>query len=139
MGNAALVNDADFPPPADGTFPEAGWLNQCQRQPVALGRVVPSVRMTIDFTAGDPGIVALMSGSTLLTPPDFTLTDEGDGITLIAWDAGAIPPMTCDPNLTVNADSDTTGVALVVSATSVRVKTRTGGALADARFTVSIN
>lgn len=143
VGGANLVNDEDegglYVPPTDGSEVEATWLNQVQKQVAAVAGCAFSAKMTVDFSAGTPGIVALMTPGGDVVPGSFTLTDSAAGNTLIAWTAGVLPAMICDPDATVNADSDTTISAIPVSATSIRVKTRTAGVLADARFTVTIN
>lgn len=141
-GGASMVNDTSDNganlPPTDGTYPEATWLNQGQRQQSAAGQVITSARMTIDVTAGVPGIVQLMAPGLTVVPGDFDVIDDGVGEVIIEWDAGRLPEMTCDPMVTVNAHGDHGATATIVDATSIRVETRTAGVLADLRFTVAI-
>lgn len=142
-GGACLVNDTSEGgknlPPTDGTYPEATWLNQDQKQIAALAAVAPSARLTVAVPAGVPGIVALMAPGATVLVGDFTVTDMAVGAVEISWPSGKLPLMTCDPTVTVNAHGDNSATATIVSATRIRIETRTAGALADLRFTVEIH
>lgn len=139
LGGADLVNDIENPPVDDGTEPEAKQLNQRAKQHAAFGRVVHPVKMTIDCSSGSAVKVALQTCSATLTFADFTVAISPTGVTTISWATGKVPPMSCDPEVTVNSDGDYSGIAYIASPTSVVVKTRLAGALANARWTLSIN
>lgn len=134
-----LLDDEAHPPVTDGTEPYAAQLNQWSKQIVAVGRVASSAIMTIDCSSGSVVKVALQTPSEILALTDFTITIDSTGVSTVSWTSGALPPMTCDPTLTLNSDGDYTGVALVASPTSITVKTRSGGTLANARWTLQIN
>lgn len=143
LGGAILENETEEefggPPATDGTEPEATMLNQRGKQIAAHGRVVNPVKMTIDCSTGSAVKVALQTCSAVLTFSDFTVTLTSTGVIDISWASGKVPPMTCDPEVTPNGDGDFTAQAWITGATSVRVKTRSAGAVANTRFTLSIN
>lgn len=140
VGGAQLVDKAGKEPPQDGTHPYANMLNQGQHQQHAAALMIPSVRLTIDFSAGAPFVLTMMSPSTTLLSSDFTLTDNATGDTTITWTAGKLPTMQCDPIGSVNADTTSacSFTARRVTATSIRVRVLVAGALSDSRFTVEI-
>jgi hypothetical protein len=138
-GNAALVNHATKPPPKNGTFPEAGWLNQLQRLAAAMGKMVANAKLTIDFDGGSPEIVTIQTPGDNLTALSFDVIDDGDGITTIEWEEGVLPPVTCDPELTINATGNNSGNVVKQGDRSFQVETRQGGVLTNLRFTISIN
>lgn len=141
MGGAELLNEENYEPATDGTEPTAEMLNQTQYQAHAVGRMVALAKMTIDFVAGAPTIVAITTPNPNLDASDFTLTDNGAaGDTTISWTTGVIPAVGVDPELTLNANSTAyTGNVVKVTATSVRVRTYSAGAGTDIRCTVTIN
>jgi hypothetical protein len=140
VGGAALKDDEEDQPDYEGRMPYAAMLNQGQKQAVATGAIVASARLTIDFDAGVPFVAALMCPSRTLVAADFALTDNGAGDVTIAWPAGRLPPIVCDPMGNCNAGVvGTTFDAEVVSGTSVRVRVGTGAVAADHRFTIALH
>jgi hypothetical protein len=139
VGGAELLNEENYEPATDGTEPTAEMLNQGQYQAHAVGRVVPSCLLTIDFVAGVPTIITVQAANPNLDASDFTVTDTATGNTLVAWTTGTLPAMGVDPMLSLGADGvKYTGNCVAVSATSFRVKTYSDGVLTNIRFTVAI-
>jgi len=143
VGGARFADDVDYPPPKDGTkYPYGDLLNQLQTQVAAMGRMIPSARMTISFSAGTPSIAKLTAMSELLVPGDFALTDNGAGDTTITWAAGKLPPVECDPMISIHKGALSGVLAAELSTptvTSVRIRTLDDGVAADMRFTIAIH
>jgi hypothetical protein len=143
LGGGVLRDDSSNPPSKDGSMPYADQLNQWAKQLFGLGKMEPSARMSVAFLAGDPFIAKLTTPSGILTADDFTVTDNGVGLTTISWAAGKLPPVECDPGYWLRDDSVVSAVLSanlrVISATSVQMRTYSGGVLADVRFTLAIH
>lgn len=141
IGGAGLQDDTSFPPSKDSRMLYADMGNQWQLQLAGLARMSATARITISFSAGAPFIVHAQTASSLLVAADFTLTDNGTGDTTVAWAAGKLPAVGCDPGITLNRGALTGVLAYEMSlptATSIRVLTRDDGTAADMRFTVAI-
>ncbi len=139
VGDALLEDDPAHPPPNDGTHLYAKMVNQWAKQIAALGRTASSVRMTIAFDGGGvPFIDRLEAAGTLIVTSTFTLTDNGNGDTTIAWDPGDLPAITCEPIAgIVGTGNFLTPTVEVVSATSIRVRTpNSSGTLTNQRVTI---
>lgn len=142
MGGARFEDDTTNPPPHDGVkFLYDDLLNQLQRQVAAMGRLIPSARITIAYSGGTPSIAKLVTMASNLVAADFTITDNATGDTTIAWAAGKLPAVESDPSVAILRGS-ASGVLVAEltapTATSVRVKTLDDGVAADLRFTVDI-
>ena len=119
MGEAALVDDADFAP-VSPTMPTSAMLNQWQEQ------LAPSV---YKFSAPSGNLVL---GS-------LTITDNGDGDTTVAWPTNMLPVSVAEPMGTINGTSSGMISVETVSALSVRVRTwNASGVAADRAFTVHV-
>lgn len=136
LGGADFVDDDDYPPPRDGSEPYATEYNQSKKQVRAVASVSPSAILTIDFAAGVPFIDKLMAPSSVLTAGDFTITDDGTGLTTIEWVSGTLPEIVCDPLVTANGDGAVN--AEVMGPTEILVRTFASGVAADVRFTIAI-
>lgn len=141
LGGADFLDDDDYPPPRDGSEPYATEYNQSKKQAFAAGQMIPSVRLTIDFSGGNPFIDKLMAPGTAIVAGDFTLDGTTTGRLVISWTAGKLPEMVCDPQVSLNVDTanDCSISVAKLTATSVRVNTRVNGVLADARFTIDLH
>lgn len=143
VGGARFLDPKENAPPHDGVlYLYDAMLNQLQWQVAALSKMAPSARFTISFSGGTPSIAKLTTMSHTLVSGDFTITDGGLGITTIAWLAGKLPAVECDPMVSV----DTSGLTGVLTAhvarptaTSVQVRTFDDGVAADIRFTIAIH
>ncbi|MGK3979212.1 hypothetical protein WMF38_46750 [Sorangium sp. So ce118] len=70
--NRAIEDDAVFPPdPA--TMPYAAELDQWAKQIAAFGKVVPSLVISVEITAGAPSVAAVSSPRTSVRAPHFTV------------------------------------------------------------------
>lgn len=98
VGKALL--EAKAPAPREtGTHLHPDFLNQWQKLLVAFGRVCPSAILTIDFNGGGvPFIDKLQTLSDSLLIADFSVFDDGNGITRIQWTSTKLPDPTCDPS-----------------------------------------
>lgn len=136
LGGADFLDDEDYPPPRDGSEPYATEYNQSKKQVRAVASVAPSAILTIGFNAGTPFLDRLMTPSSTVVPSDFTVTDDGPGLTTISWPVGILPPTTCDPMVTPNQNG--TASAEVTSTNEVLVRTLSAGSPTDLRFTIAI-
>lgn len=141
VGSAILIDEAGKEPPQDGTHLYANMANQWQHQLAAMGAMIPSVRLTVDFSAGAPFIVTMMTPSTTLVSGDFSFTDHAVGDVTISWASGKLPTMQCEPTGCVNANTtdECSFTAIMTSATSIRCRVRVNNALSDTKFTVNIH
>jgi hypothetical protein len=149
MGGAALANDTSNPPVGDGTQPTDAMLNQGQYQAYAQGQTAHSARITVKFSSG-PVIDRLQTCSSLLSSANFTLTrtagGAGAGDVTIDWLTGVLPPLICDPMVTINDVTQLTANAPLVQVVAsppaghvqIRIVTPLAGTPTDMRFTVSV-
>lgn len=141
LGDAQLEDQAPpHAPPKTGSHLYAAKMNQETMQTFGAAQMIPSVRMTIDFASSTPFIDRFTAPGTLLTSTSFALTDNGAGDTTISWAAGVIPALDCDPKAWMGGTGSWLApVVEVVSATSVRVRTRNNSnTLADGRVTIEL-
>jgi hypothetical protein len=146
FGGDDLENDADYPPIA-GQTPDADGWNQFVKQLVSLGRTTAMAKIEIHFdvSTGTPFVFAVVAMGNAVTTASFTITDNGNGDTTIAWPAGTFPAALVAPTgLTFlggsgdAAPTQPTGQVEVISATSIRVRTRDVGDRTDIPFTVCL-
>lgn len=140
LGDATLENDPGEPPPTDGTELYDDMCNQWAKQIAAVNRTMDGVKFTIAFDGGGaPFIDRVQAAGTLIDASTFTLTDNGNGDTTVAWDAGDFPALTCDPRAWMGEDGSWLHpTAVIVTATSIRVRTRVlAGTLTNGRVNVA--
>lgn len=146
LGGALLQDETGKAAPAtDGSELYGVMVNQWVRQIAALARTIDPIRITIDWSAGNPFVAAFDACSSTILITDFALTKNGTGdvtIDLLAW---KIPPLSTDPIGTVNSISLTTpniGVIVVASPPSGHLQWRAvvkdGSTATNARFTVRL-
>lgn len=138
MGEASLVDDADFAPVAP-TMPTSAMLNQWQRQLAAQGKVVPALIVSVRFSGGTPSVYKFSTPGSNMELADLTITDNGDGDTTIAWPTNTLPASVAEPMAAINGTSSGMISVETVSALSVRVRTwNAAGSAADRAFTVHV-
>lgn len=138
MGEAALVDDADYPPVAP-TMPTSLMLNQWQRQLAAQGKVIAALVVSIRFSGGTPSVYKFTTPGDTMVLGDLTVTDNGTGDTTIAWPSNMLPVSVAEPVVGVNGSTPGQASAEMPTATSVRVRTNNAGVAADLAFTVRID
>ncbi len=139
MGEAALVDDEDFPPVAP-TMPTSPMLNQWQRQLAAQGKVVPALIVSVRFSGGAPSVYKFTTPGDNLVLADITVTDNGDGDTTLSWPANKLPVSVAEPMASINGSTSALAPAAEMpTALSVRVRTwNASGVAADRAFTVQV-
>jgi hypothetical protein len=138
LGGAEFKNDL-IEPPDPGEFPMAEDENQQELVLAALARVATMLNVSVAFVGGNPQISGFETVGTQLVSSGITLTDNGPGDTTISWAANLLPPRECGPSLTLNEDVEIDRArAFVISATSIRVKTKLGSTGTDCAFTLRI-
>lgn len=154
VGGAILEDHATKPPPKNGTHLYKDMCNQWQLVMAALGRMIPTAKLTVDFSAGAPFIDKIQTASAQLVAGDFTIADDGVGVTRIQWTSTKLPAPTCRPELTLHGAGTHCGSVTLALNTAgagagvatpgthrIIITTTVGatGAAADVAFTVSIN
>lgn len=138
MGEASLVDDADYPPVAP-EMPTSAMLNQWQKQLAAMGKVVAALKVSVRFSAGTPSVYKFSAPTGNLVLGDLTVTDNGTGDTTIAWPANKLPVAVAEHEVSINGATAGEAAIETVSAVSVRVRTKAASAAADLAFTFTIN
>lgn len=147
LGGAELEDAAGSDaPPRDGSELYADMVNQNHSAIAGACRTVPLLTFTLRFVAGAPEIASFQCVREDFEVANLTLADAGNGNTTVAWDDWRLPPMTCDPHLTINefSASVNTGCVEIVSSPptgkqQIRIRTQQGTTLTDIRCTVSIH
>lgn len=137
MGEAALEDDAKFPPVAP-TMSTSAMLNQWQMQLAAMGKIVGALAISVRFTGGTPFVYKFTAPTGNLVLGDITVVDDGDGITTLSWPAAKLPTSILEPTVSINGTTAGEATANLASAVSVQVKTKASAAAADLPFTVTI-
>lgn len=139
FNGADLENDPDEPPDFN-TFPTAALLNTICLQLIALGKVTPS--LIVSITGGTTPAVAYQSaaGSGVA---NVTPTRNSAGNVTLAWTSGAIPPNLSQPMVTLNVASPgshsyTATATLGTNGESLTVVTYQDGTPTDLSFTVAV-
>lgn len=137
LGGATVQNG--FPEPDRSRMVYGEQQNSIQHHAYAACRVADLVTFSIKFTTGTPSMDGVLAPNPAIGIPTFTVTDNGTGDTTITWAAGTFPPITCQPQVTVNSLGDFRIAARKVT-NGVRIQTFAGGAgtAADAEFTVTL-
>lgn len=137
VGGATLEDDAKYPPDRS-RMPYAAMLDQLQKQAAAVGAVVESLVLSVEFSGGTPAAVAFTCPRTGLELSDFDVNDNGVGDTTITWPADTFPPELTRPELTINEDiGEMVGGTAVSVANGVRVRTYRASGARDLAFTVT--
>lgn len=137
VGGAAFIDDQAYPPDPE-TMPNADSENQNEKLAVGYGKVCPVAILDFEFSGGTPAITRMTAPGFNLEAADFTVTDSGNGNTLIEWDADTLPPPVAKPRAFVN-ESGPFCVSAIPGTNSVRVRTWSNtGTATDASFTVDI-
>lgn len=146
VGGARLTELTGYEPSKSGADPYADMMNQWQHLLPAYGRVVPSVGISIRFSAGTPVIDVLDAAGSNIVAADFTITDNGDGNTSIQWASTLLPSPGRKPHLTLHGVGIHSGGAiLTLNATpgvhdvTVITTVSASGAAANVPFTVDIH
>lgn len=136
LGGGEFEDDAEYPPDPQ-IFPSALDENQQERVLAALARTATVLNVYVTFPSGTPIVSGFETVGTLLESSDITLTDNGAGDTTISWPANKLPPREVGPTLTLNADVEIDRArAYVVTAASIRVKTKLSSTGTDCAFTL---
>lgn len=138
LGGEDWQDDADYPPPRNGEDLYADAVKQVWQQVAAAHRVLPSAIISVTFSVGVPSIASVRCCSAVLTPADFTVTDNGTGDTSITWAAGKLPPTEAEPEVSANWTPCFIEAHNIVNGVQVISKDSTNTAV-NANFTVRIN
>jgi hypothetical protein len=135
VGGGEKIDDAENPPDPQ-TMPYATEYNTFAHLLAAYGRIVSSVKLSIEGGAAPfiSGIAALGSNVTLAT---FRVDRDGPGDVRITWPPRTLPTPTTAPTATINEDGPFSIAAFAIAG-GVRVKTYRGNAPTDAAFTVEV-
>lgn len=139
LGGAQFEDDPVMPPVPPH---EKGARAENQQERVLAGvcQTAFALCVSVEFAAGDPVLVGYATVGNRLQTEDITLTDDGDGNTIVSWPAGMLPERTTRPILTLNEDEeiDRQRAILADDGLSVRVITKLGSTGTDCAFTVLI-
>lgn len=98
FGGDHFEDDGEAPPDPN-EFPNADAWNQLARQGAAQGKVADAAKLEVRFDGGGVPFVARCTGPAVaVVPALFTVTDEGNGVTLIEWPADTFPPAQISPS-----------------------------------------
>lgn len=98
VGGYLLEDKADSPPPQTGTHLYAALMNQVLKLEEAHGQTAHPAILTVDFDGGGvPFIDQRQTLNKALVNADFTLFDDGTGITRIQWVSTKLPTPVCRP------------------------------------------
>ena len=137
MGGATLEDDTGRPPDRR-RMPYAAQLNQVQKQAAAVGAVVESLALSVEFSGSTPAVVAFTCPRTGLEIADFTVTPNGTGDTTITWPADTFPPELARPEVSINQDIGEMVAPTVEPVTNgVRVRTYRASGAVNVHFTVT--
>jgi len=146
LGGGAKENSVEFPPDPV-KHPTAQDFNQASRQLEAINRVMPLAILWIRIVAGMPSIYQLQAAGSTVVPGSFTVTDVGDGETLISWKTGtgvgtpALPAAVgVKASKTDDIDIDRIRAILTTSGSdpAARVRTFLGAIATDCNFCLEI-
>lgn len=142
LGGAAKVDDAEFPPDPQTMATAQNW-NQFARLLEGIGKQIPFITITVNFSAGAPFIASVQCMRSTITTASFpTPTDNGNGDTTIDWTAIAtqFPPSNQAPEVHLIGDAAMlVPTADTSTANKVRIRTRnSAGTLTDMAFKVKI-
>lgn len=117
----------------------ADQVNQWAKQIAALGKVVFTCAISVEFGPNGPAVVAVLAAGTNVRAESFQITPEGPGQTLITWPAGTLPPPALKPEASIDSDGAFAAPVARLVQGGVRVKTwTTAGVPASADFTVKL-
>lgn len=135
----ALLEDDEAAPPDKSRMPYADQLNQWARQIAAIGRVGYIAYLAVDVSGPSPVVTAANAPGSKITVNTFTVTPESSGTYLVSWPANALPALGIRSVAYVTDDIGAyQPIVQKVSATSVRVKTRTSLGLQDMNFDLEL-
>jgi hypothetical protein len=140
LGGDDKLDDAEHPPdPVE--HPTAAGHNQMVRVIAALVKTAAVCKLEVRFSGGTPYVARAPALGTAVTLTTFTVVDNGTGDTTITWPANTFPAAACSPSgLTLLTNSTAELSAGVDEITNgIRVRTRSGGAVADIPFTIDLN
>jgi hypothetical protein len=126
-----LVDDTEYPP--DNECPRADGMNQGDALHVAAHNMLDAFELYITFSGAAPVKTALRSLRDDLELTDFTLVDGGTGITEITHTGGLLPADPWPATAYCVGTGDSTAIVEAIT-NGWRVRTRTGGSLADVAF-----
>lgn len=123
-------------PPDPNTQPNAAEWNTIEFTLLSVGRVVPTV--VISIVGGDPPSLASFTAAPKATVTgSFNITRTGAGNVLIEWPANMFPPSVARPVASLNAGPGM--IHAVMEGDGVRVHTyNSAGAATDLSFTVEV-
>jgi hypothetical protein len=141
-GEADIINGtktnvtATVPP----HMPAAEEYMQIARLAAAFGRMIPLLRISLQYLAGVPSVHSFASVREDIVLGDFTVTDLGVGRTSIVWPAGKFPTANSRPMVSTNRGGAAVAVPdVVLIANGVEVYTAdNANAAIDADVTVSV-
>lgn len=135
--NGYKTNSSPTVPP---TFVAGEEVNQIAALLEAVAKMVPLVRISIDFASGAPYIAEFCSVRSDITADDIDVNDLGTGVTEIVLPASTYPAPNGRPVACTNVGDADHIVDAVQIGTAVTVYTAvsTSGTLSDAAFTVMI-
>lgn len=143
VGGGAKENATDLPDPRRGMTAE-DW-NQVTKQIVAMGLVVPQLRVWVRFSAGTPVLETFAAWNQNIIVGDFTFTDMGAGDTKVIIASAKLASQMGKPSASITAGGAGLArhpeVIATVVATNIEFRVKTGdstNALADLPFRLDI-
>jgi hypothetical protein len=127
-----VIDDPEFPP--DPGDPNADAMNQSDELVVSACNMIDAGKLYVAFPSGTTTKTGIWSPRDDLALSDFTLVDNGTGDTSITHTGGKLPAATWPPTAKVVGNGGDTTINVESIANGWRVRTRTGGTLADVPF-----
>jgi hypothetical protein len=131
----------DISPPDDGTMLNKRMVERAFETALAASRMVPSLRVTVRFSAGDPIVDSFRSTRDGRTIESIEVVDNGTGDTTVRVVDTTLPPKRGEPGAVVHAGTKPTMKVEDYSTTGyrgARVTTWDNGSAADLLVTVEI-
>lgn len=111
VGGALLKDKPESPPPKNGEHMYADMGNQWEKLLEAFGQTFSPAILTVAFDGGGvPFIESRATGNKALVNADFSVFDDGTGVTRIEWTSTKLPIPVCKPTgLTLHGSGVHTG------------------------------
>ncbi len=140
LGGDDKQDNNEAPPDDVEHFTAQGW-NQLVKQVEALARVASSCKLEVRYDAGTPYVNRCSSPSKSVTKATFTVVENSTGDVSITWPADTFPPAVISPHgLTLLSSASAVVDGHVEEITNgIRVRTRSGGSVAEVPFTICLN
>lgn len=105
LGGDEMVDDDPAPKKYEQVC--AAWANGVTRMLAALARINGSVKVWVEFVAGNPTVFKVSAMGTLIDNATITPTLVATGQVELEWDENTLPPMECEPISWLNSGPGT--------------------------------